>query len=548
MTGGDALVATLIAHDLRQAFCVPGESYLAVLEALRREQQRIRLVVNRHESGATFAAEAYAKLARRPAAAFVTRGPGATNGAIGIHTAAQDSTPVVLFIGQVPTRAKGREAFQEIDYHRMYGPIAKAVFEPLSPQDVADCTARALRLAVAGRPGPTVVVLPEDVTEGQAGGAAAPAAPARVRTAPSAETVARAADVLQVARHPIVISGEMVAFDDATDALVRLAEATGAGVVTAWRRQDTFPNDHGAYLGHFGIGRPPFQRQAWKACDLVIAAGSRLDDITTEEFTLLRPDQRLIHIHPDPAVLARSGAAFAIAADLGPTLTALAEVVTRASGERPPAERLAWRARHHEAYVAFSTAGQAAARGAVDLARVVESVTAELPPEAVIVSDAGNFTGWVHRYYRFTRPATQAAPGSGAMGYAVPGALGAKLAWPDRPVVAFVGDGGFLMTGQELVTAVQEALPIKVILCDNSAYGTILMHQLKRFGPDAAYGVNLVSPDFAAVARGYGAAALTVEKTAEFADAFRAALRHDGPALVHVRTDIRDLSVSGPLA
>lgn len=543
MTGGDALVAALIAQGVDQAFCVPGESYLAVLEALRKARQRIRLVVTRHEAGASFAGEAYGKLARRPAAVLVTRGPGATNAAIGIHTAAQDSTPVVLFVGHVPTPVKGREAFQEIDYHRMYAPIAKAVIEPSSPREVAECTARAVRLAVAGRPGPVAVVLPEDITEGEAGDVPIPGRTPRSPGGPSAEAVARAAELLRAARHPMIISGEMVAFGDATDALVRLAETSGAGVVTAWRRQDTFPNDHPAYLGHFGIGRSPAQREAWRECDLVIAAGTRLDDITTEEFTLLRDDQRLIHIHPDPATLARWPADLAIAADLGPTLEVLAAAVAGPA----PAARLARRTQGHQAFLAHSTPGQVSALGAVDVARVVEAVGARVPADAVITNDAGNFSSWVHRYYRFRRPATQAGPSSGAMGYAVPAALGAKLARPDRTVVAFVGDGGFLMTGQELVTAVQEGLPVKVVLGDNGAYATILMHQHRRVGPDALYGVHLQSPDFAAVARGYGVAAFTVSQTAEFADAFEAALKHDGPALVHVRTDVRDISATGPL-
>jgi acetolactate synthase-1/2/3 large subunit len=544
MTGGDALVTTLLAHGVTQGFCVPGESYLAVLEGLRRERARFRLVVTRHESGATFAAEAYGKLARRPAAAFVTRGPGATNGAIGIHTAAQDSTPVLLFVGHVPTRAKGREAFQEIDYHRMYAPIAKAVLEPATAEDVAECTARAARLAVAGRPGPVVVVLPEDVTEGGAGDAPVPAAPPRLRAAPAPEGVREAARLVAAARHPLVISGEMVAFEDATPALVRFAEASGAGVVTAWRRQDTFPNDHPAYLGHFGIGRAPFQREAWAACDLVLAVGTRLDDITSEEFTLLRPDQRLVHVHLDPAVLARWRADVPLAADTGVALLALAEAL---AGSPPPPARVAWRGRLHAEFLAFTRPGQVPVRGAVDPSRVVEAVTAAVPPETVIVNDAGNLSGWVHRYHRFRLAGTQAAPSSGAMGYAVPGAIGARLARPERPVVAFVGDGGFLMTGQELVTAVQESLPIKVILGDNGAYGTIAMHQHKRIGPDGLYAVHLRSPDFAAVARGYGAAAFTVERTADFADAFAAALAEAGPALVHVKTDLRDISVAGPL-
>ena len=543
MTGGDALVATLLAHGVTQGFGVPGESYLAVLDALRRERARFRLVVTRHESGATFAAEAYGKLARRPAAAFVTRGPGATNAGIGVHTAAQDSTPLLLMVGHVPTSAKGREAFQEIDYHRMYAPIAKAVLEPERAEDVAECTARAVRLAVAGRPGPVVVVLPEDVTEGGAGNAPVPGAPPRLRAAPAPDGVREAARLLAAARHPVVIAGELVGYEDATAALVRFAETTGAGVVTAWRRQDTFPNDHPAYLGHFGIGRAPFQREAWAACDLVIAAGTRLDDITSEEFTLLRPDQVLVHIHVDPAVLARWRADVPLAADTGTALAAL----TAAAGGPPDPARLAWRERLHQEFLAYTRPGQVPVHGAVDPARVVEAVTAALPAEAIVVNDAGNFSGWVHRYHRFRLPATQAAPSSGAMGYAVPAAIGAKLAHPERPVVGFVGDGGFLMTGQELVTAVQEGLPVKIVLGDNGAYGTIAMHQHKRIGPDGLFAVHLRSPDFVAVARGYGAAAFSVERTGDFADAFASALAHPGPALVHVRTDLRDISVAGPL-
>jgi acetolactate synthase-1/2/3 large subunit len=543
MTGGDALVQTLLAHGITQGFGVPGESYLAVLEGLRREQARFRLVVTRHESGATFAAEAYAKLARRPAAAFVTRGPGATNAAIGIHTAMQDSTPVLLFVGHVPTHAKGREAFQEIDYHRMYAAVAKAVLEPETGADVAECTARAARLSIAGRPGPVVLVLPEDVTEAGAGDAPIPSSPPHLRSVPAPEGVREAARLITGARHPIVISGEMVAFEDATAQLVRFAEASGAGVVTAWRRQDTFPNDHPAYLGHFGIGRAPFQREAWAACDVVIAAGTRLDDITSEEFTLLRADQRLIHVHTDAAVLARWRADVPLAADTGVTLLALAATL----GGPPPAARVAWRERLRAEFLAFTRPGQVPVRGTVDPARVVEAVTAALPAEAIVVNDAGNFAGWVHRYHRFRLPGTQAAPSSGAMGYGVPASIGAKLARPERPVVAFVGDGGFLMTGRELVTAVQEELPVKVVLGDNGAYGTIAMHQHKRIGPDSLFAVHLKSPDFAAVARGYGVAAFVVEKTAEFADAFEAALAHPGPALVHVKTDLRDISAAGPL-
>ncbi len=544
MNGGDALVATLLAHGCDTGFCVPGESYLAVLEALRRERARLRLITNRHEAGAAFAADAYGKLTRMPGIVFVTRGPGATNAAIGVHTAAQDSTPLVLFIGQVPTRQKGLESFQEIDYRLMYGAIAKAVIEPSSAAEVAPATARALGLATAGRPGPVVVPLPEDVTEGDADAAAIPGPAPRAVSAPSAEALAAAVELIAGARRPIVVAGELIAFESAHDALAEFAAAAGAGVVTAFRRQDAFTNDDDAYFGHFGIGRAPFQREAWRDCDLVIAAGSRLDAVTTEDHTLVRDDQKLIHIHVDANVIGRTRIAdVAIAADVRLTLAALASALPP-----PPNERLAWRDEVNHAYRGFCRDGPAAL-GEVDMAAVVKTVAARLAgTDHVITNDAGNFASWVHRYYPFTRPYSQVGAAAGAMGQAVPGAVAAKLVRPGAEVVAFVGDGGFLMTGQELATAVREGLAIKVIVCDNGAYGTILMHQHRFAGADAYHGVELTNPDFAAMGRAYGVPAWTVERTAEFGPAFEAALEHDGPALIHLKTDIRDISAYGPLA
>ena len=309
MNGGDALVATLLAHGCDTGFCVPGESYLAILAALRRERARFRLITNRHEAGVTFAADAYAKLTRKPGIAFVTRGPGATNAAIGLHTADQDSSPLVLFIGQAPSAHLGLEAFQEIDYRQMYGGIAKAVIEPKSSAEVADATAQALSIAAAGRPGPVVVPLPEDVTEGDAGDPVIPGPRPRLVTPPDPGVIAEAAALIAEADHPIIISGEMVSYEGAHEALRDLAEASGAGVIAAFRRQDTFANDHDAYFGHFGLGRAPFQTEAWAECDLVIVAGSRLDAITTADYSLLRDDQKLIHIHVDPAVIGRTSPA-----------------------------------------------------------------------------------------------------------------------------------------------------------------------------------------------------------------------------------------------
>lgn len=544
MNGGDALVATLLAHGCDTGFCVPGESYLTVLAALRRERARFRLITNRHEAGATFAAEAYANLTAKPGIAFVTRGPGATNASIGLHAADQDSSSLVLFIGQAPSAHLGREAFQEIDYRQMFGGIAKAVIEPKTPGEVADATAQALDLAAAGRPGPVVVSLPEDVTEDDAGDPLIPAPRPRPATAPEARAVAEAAALIASASRPIIIAGEMVSYEGAHRALRDLADASGAGVVAAFRRQDTFPNDDGAYIGHFGIGRAPFQRQAWAECDLVIVAGSRLDAMTTEDFSLLRDDQKLIHIHIDPTVIGRTSPAdVAIAADVGPAMTAIADALPP-----PPNARLAWRDKVHQDLRRFMDEPPEAL-GDVDMAAVIKTLAARLDGEDHIISnDGGNFSSWVHRYFPYSRPYSQVASSSGAMGVGVPGALAAKLARPEATVIGLAGDGAFLMTGQELATAMLHDVAIKLMVCDNSSYGTILMHQHRNQGPGEYHGVELKSPDFAALGRAYGAAAWTVERTDQFAAALDGALAHDGPTLIHLKTDIRDISAYGPLS
>jgi acetolactate synthase-1/2/3 large subunit len=536
MNGGESLVETLLEHGVDTVFTVPGESFLTVLEAMRRRQNAVRLVTSRQEGGAAFAAEAYGKLTGRPAAVFVSRGPGATNAAIGVHTAKQDSTPLLLFMGQVRRRSRGRESFQEIDPHSTFDSLAKAVLEPENADEVASLTARAIEIATSGRPGPVVVALPRDVTEAEVVEAVpfTPASPPPA--APEAEAVARAAELIAAAQHPLILAGEAIVFEDCTAALTTFAEASGAPVMTVYRRQDVFANDHPAYAGHLEINRVAYQREALEAADLIIAAGSRLDGITVEDYTLFRDDQALLHLYPDAEVLSRYESALAIEAPVG---TALAALV--ASLPAPPAGRLAWRDTLHRAYLAHSDPGASPTRGRVDLARVVAEVARQVPADAVILTDGGSFARWVHRYYRFTRPHTQAGPISGAMGYGVPGAIGARLARPDQPAVVFVGDGGFMMTGQELVTAVEQGIAVKVIVCDNNAHGSILMGQTQRFGDDAAYGTRLASPDFAAIAQAYGLESWRVEETDGFAPAFAEALAHEGPALVHLLTDERDI-------
>ncbi|MBT5435346.1 MAG: hypothetical protein HOK83_16985, partial [Rhodospirillaceae bacterium] len=337
MNGGEALVETLASHGVDTVFCVPGESYLAVLEGLRRNDNSMRLVTNRHESGAAFAANGYAKISRKPGIAFVSRGPGATNASIGVHTADQDSIPLVLFIGQIPLIEMGREAFQEIDYKAFYGTIAKAVLEPLNATDVARATADALTLAQSGRPGPVVVVLPEDVTEADGGDIAIPVPRAATTGQASDAQISAAAAMIDKAERVLIIGGELIKSEAATMQLGAFAESIGGAVVAAFRCQDVLNNDHPAYVGLFGLGRPPYLKETWAEADLVILAGSRLDAITSEDFALRDDDKTILMLHPSADTIAQIGPDMGIAAAVGPPLQALATAT-----ETPGAERAAW--------------------------------------------------------------------------------------------------------------------------------------------------------------------------------------------------------------
>ena len=537
MNGGDAVVETLIEHGVDTAFTVSGESFLPVLEAMRRHRNTMRLVTTRHEGGAAFAAEAFAKLSGRPAAVFVSRGPGATNAAIGVHTAMQDSTPLLLFVGHVRQRSKGKESFQEIDQHAMFGPVAKAVLEAESADGLAAVTAEAVRLSLAGRPGPVVVVLPRDVTESEIGDYAIPAAAPRQPVTAEEDALAAAVALIDAAKRPLAVAGEMVAFERAQQALAAFAEASGIPVMAAYRRQDCLANSHPAYAGHLEINRVAFQRAELDGADLIVAIGSRLDGITSEDMSLPRPGQTLLQIYPDEVVLRRCGGEVRLRSDCGPALAALTARLAA-----PDAARLARQGALHEEYLRLATPGSAPVAGAVDLSAVTAVAQRLAGEDAVVVTDGGSFARWVHRFYRFEKPATQAGPISGAMGYAVPGALGASLAKPTVPVIAFVGDGGFMMTGQELVTAREQNLKLTVVVCDNNAHGSILWGQHRAYGAEAEYGTQLQSPDFAAVARGYGLPAWTVRATGEFEAALRAALAEPGPSLLHLLTDQRDIA------
>lgn len=537
MNGGDAIVATLQSREIEAVFFVPGGTYVTVLKALSTVANSIRAIPTRLESSATFAADAYFVAKRKPACIFVSRAPGATNAAIGIHSAMQASRPMVLFIANIPKRLQGREAFQEIDYRLMYAPIAKSVFEVNSIDEVAAVTARALDLSVSGRPGPVVVVVSKDILDAETESVRIPKPAALPFAGPDPAAVTEAAALLRNARRPVIIAGEIVASENAGAELGEFAEATGAIVMSAYRQQDVIDNEHPAHAGHLSLNRLPFQEEALRECDLIVAIGSRLDSVTSNDYALPTPNQKLLMIYPDAGEFSQWQADVAIAAQVGPTL----RVLTRELGGSAPRERIEWRDAVHRKEVEFAQPGEIQVQGDVDMAEVIKVFNEKVPADCIISLDAGTFGRWISRYYRYRVAGTNAAPVSGAMGYGVPGAIGAQVAAPDRMVFCWVGDGGFTMTGHEVATAVQENLPVKFIVCDNAAWGSILVHQQKRYG-DWDFGTRLVSPDFAALGRGYGIPSYAVKKTSEFAGAMDEAMAHPGPALIHLHLDLRDVS------
>jgi acetolactate synthase I/II/III large subunit len=529
-SGGQILVQSLLAQGVDHVFCVPGESHLAVLDGLYDARDRIRLIVCRHESGASNMADAYGKLTGRPGIALVTRGPGATNASIGIHTASQDSTPLVLLVGQVPRGFADREAFQEIDYRRMFGQMAKWVAQVDDPRRVPEYVSHAFYAATSGRPGPVVLALPEDMLTEQAEAAAAPHYQ-RVAAAPAAEQIATLSALLGAARRPIAILGGSGWTNPACADLRRFAEAWQLPVACAFRFQDLFDNDHPQYAGDVGIGINPKLAARIREADLALALGPRLGEMTTSGYTLFEvpvPRQTLVHAHAGAEELGRVYAAdLAIHSGVPELAAALAQLGPAA----PPPwadETAAARAE----YVAWNTPVRVP--GPLQMAEVVRYLRERLPPDAIVANGAGNFSAWVHRFYRYRRFKTQVAPTSGAMGYGVPAAVAAKVVHPDRIVVAFTGDGDFLMSGQELATAVQHDLPVILLLVNNGSYGTIRMHQERQY-PGRVYGTRLDNPDFAAYARAFGASGEVVETTEQFPPAFERALSAGRPALLELR-------------
>ena len=525
------LVDQLVLHGADLAFGVPGESYLAVLDALH--DAPLRLIVTRHEGGAANMAEAYGKLTGRPGVCMVTRGPGATHASNGVHTAFQDSTPMLLLIGQVARDTVGREGFQELDYRAMYGAIAKWATQVDDAARLPEIVARAFAVATSGRPGPVVLALPEDMLSERVD--VPDARPHRaVPAAPAPDAMARLGELLAQARAPLAIVGEGGWTAQTGADIAAFAETQAVPVAASFRCQDYVDNASPAYAGHAALAMDPALAERIREADLLLAIGGRLGEIPTAGYTLVRPGaptQRLIHVHPDPDEI---GAVYSTELGIVAGLEAFAAAARALDPGGADARAGLLEAAHGE--YERNLAETRELPGPLQMSAVMATLRARLPDDAILTNGAGNFSVWAHRYYEFHRYPTQLGPRSGSMGYGFPAAIAAKAVHPDRPVVCVAGDGDFLMTGQELATAVQEELAVVVLVVNNAMYGTIRMHQERHY-PGRVVGTDLRNPDFVAYARAFGAHGALVERSEEFPAALDEALECGRPAVIELRVD-----------
>jgi len=548
--GGQILADTLALQGVNTVFGVPGESYLAVLDGLYRHRAGIRFVTCRQEGGAAFMADAYAKLTGKPGVVMVTRGPGATNASVGVHAAFQDSVPMVVFVGQVGTDFIDREAFQEIDYRRMFGQMTKWVAQVDRADRLPEYVARAFQVASSGRMGPVVLALPEDVLVQQATVADA-ACHRPVRASPGAAQIEALATLLARARRPFVMLGGTGWTREACDDLRTFAEANRLPVACAFRYQDLFDNRHPNYVGDVGIGVNPKLAARLKAADLVLAIGPRLGEMTTSAYTLLEaphPKQSLVHVHAGIEELGRVYQADLMIASGMPEIAAAlrAVKVDSSAWADTPAQARA----EYEAWQDEPAIYQRGGAPALNLWQVVQTLKRLLPADAILTNGAGNFATWANRFWPYAGLRTLLSTTSGSMGYGVPAAVSAAIVQPQRTVVCFAGDGDFLMNGQELATAAQHGAAPVVIVFDNGMYGTIRMHQEREY-PSRVLGTELANPDFAKYGEAFGGFGARVERTAEFEPAMRAALEHARtnrrPAVVHLKVDPQAITPNATL-
>ena len=550
LNGGQLLVRELLTHGVQHVFCVPGESFLAVLDALHDAPQ-IAVTVCRQEGGTAMMAEAQGKLTGQPGICMVTRGPGATNASAGIHIAMQDSTPLIVFVGQIERGMREREAFQEVDYRAVFGKLAKWVTEIDDVSRIPELVSRAFHIATSGRPGPVVIALPEDMlTESIALPAAAlvtrPTAHYRtVEASPGRAQMQEFAERLSKAQKPVVILGGSRWSEQACSQVADFASAWQLPVSCSFRRQMLFAGAHPCYAGDVGLGINPKLLARLKEADLIVLLGGRLSEVPSQSYTLLGipvPQQTLIHVFADPDELNHVYQAdLAIAASPIGFVNELARLVPPTSPVWAEDARSA-----HADYLAWSEPAGRSNPGNLQMGPVMQHLIATLPQDTVLCNGAGNFSIWLHRFWRFQGYGTQLAPTSGSMGYGLPAAVGAKRLYPQRTVVCFAGDGDFMMHGQELATAVQYNLPIVIILLDNGMYGTIRMHQERNY-PARVFATDLKNPDFCTLAFAYGAHGERVERTDEFAPALARALQSGKPALIHCLIDPQAITPAATL-
>jgi acetolactate synthase-1/2/3 large subunit len=546
---GHAIVDTLVAQGVTHVFGVPGESYLPVLDGLHEYREKIEFITCRQEGGAAFMAEAYAKLTARLGVCMVTRGPGATNASIGVHAAFQDSTPMLLLVGQVGSDVKDREGFQEVDLEAMFAPLAKWAAQVDRADRVPEYMQRAIHTATNGRPGPVVLALPEDVLSTSITQLSIkPLLPIDYQL--SVDTLDSIAVALQRAKRPLLLLGGSGWSQASLDGVAAFARQWQLPVACAWRFQSLFNNDDVQYAGEVGLGINPELAQRIKHCDLIIAIGPRLGEVTTGGYELLTPPrsaQQLVHIHADVNELNRVYRAdVAAAASMSVVGQQLAGISVPAS-LRSNLPWLAWTQSARADYELWSKP-VSNIPGHVNPSELIVELRRQLSDDAIVTNGAGNFAGWLHRFFQHRQWRTQLAPSSGAMGYGVPAAIAAKIAQPERQVVCVAGDGDFMMNGQELATAMQYGANIVVVLFNNGIYGTIRMHQEMQF-PGRVSGSNLHNPDFVALARAYGFEGVKVERTAEFAPALAAALaRHDRGTLIEVTIDPEAITARATLS
>jgi acetolactate synthase-1/2/3 large subunit len=540
MIGARAITECMKLEGVKHVFCVPGESYLALMDAIYDTD--IQLISARHESGAAFMAEAYAKATGRVGVAMATRAVGGSNLAIGVHTAFQDSTPLVVFLGQVERQFRGREGFQEIDLERFFGHMAKWAVEVKDAQRIPEIVQRAFRIARTGRPGPVVISLPEDVLRDTCTLTLGP--PVQIpKPRPSLTEVKEVFALLQEAKRPLLIAGGGVKAANGEASLIAFAEKYGIPVMAAFRRQDVFPNDHPLYVGHLGLGTYSSIIDTVKQADLVIAVGTRLSEVTTQDYSIFNHRPKLIHIDIDYSTLGKVYQPdIGILADAAEALHALVNHRTKGV---PMENWGSWARQRREIYQKTTVVKECNA--AMDLGKAISTLQALLPGDAIITNDAGNFAGWLHQYFQFNRRKMYIGPTSGAMGYGLPAAIGAKLACPYRTVVCLAGDGGFMMTMSELETVVRYQIPVICIVFNNRMFGTIRMYQERQY-PNRVIGTDLTDIDFAALAKALQCNSYQVSTNQAFEAALRDALTQTAPSVIEIKADPEHISVQSSLS